>query len=80
MKLGNFIAIQIWDTQNIFQALRRKKQTETKPQAGNWDSKNMFCMSHGEHESTVDFCKNKTKADPEICIYHFENENERKIH
>ena len=36
-------------------------------------------MSHGKHESTVDFCKNKTKADPEICIYHFENENEEKF-
>ena len=33
----------------------------------------------GECRNTVDFCKNKTKADREICIYLFENENKKKF-
>ena len=36
-------------------------------------------LRQAKHKSTVNFCKNRTKADPEICINHFENENERKI-
>ena len=36
-------------------------------------------MSHGKHKSTVDFCKNKTKADQVSYKNCFESENQRKI-